>query len=208
VRGLLIVIAVIAGLLAACTSSGAEHPSPSPTPTPSQTSSASRPATTSPAPSRTGPLTTGPGVRPGEKPPVLPAEAQEHTAIGAELFAAYYLRAVNWSIETNDGYLIRGISSASCQTCTRLVEGFASLAASSRHQNGGTSTLQSISIVAGDFTVKADRVVQLTFSESAAKVMTKAGLVVQRIPARAATVSNVFVSWIRGSWKVVEVAAP
>ncbi|MDT4945157.1 MAG: hypothetical protein QOH14_1890 [Pseudonocardiales bacterium] len=74
-------------LAAACTGGGATRTS---TPPPPDTPSASANSSPSPSPSRTGPLSTGPNVRPGEKPPVLPEAAKEHSPGGALVFAGYY----------------------------------------------------------------------------------------------------------------------
>jgi hypothetical protein len=98
------ILTVGAVLVAACDGGGSGHPSRSSGPVPS-TGSSTAPSL-SPSPSRTGPLTTGPGVQPGEKPPVLDAEAKQHTASGALAFAIYYFRAYDWGIATNDAYLV------------------------------------------------------------------------------------------------------
>src|SRR5262249_41295739 len=100
-----LIVGGVASAIAACTSSGGGHP----TFTPGPPSTTSAPSSLSATLSLTGPATTGPNVRPGEQPPVLTVEAKRHNATGALFFAGYYMRVVDWTIATNDTYLLRQI---------------------------------------------------------------------------------------------------
>src|SRR5881628_647561 len=102
-------------MLAACTSGDAD-------PTPSTGSIGSVTTPNSPTPTQTGPLTTGPNVRPGEKPPEYPALARRHDGQGALAFAYYFYEAYDWGYATNDPYLVEQISDPHCAGCRKYVK--------------------------------------------------------------------------------------
>jgi hypothetical protein len=200
------ILTVGAVLVAACDGGGSGHPSRSSEPVPS-TGSSTAPSL-SPSPSRTGPLTTGPGVQPGEKPPVLDAEAKQHTASGALAFAIYYFKAFDWGYATTDPSLVEQISAPSCRACRSYVDGLASVRARGGHVEGGRITIRSANLATGSFTVKSERAVEVNLSEDAVVLVSPSAA-----PSTAATsisrdTSLVFVSWAAGRWQVVEVGAP
>lgn len=192
---------VIVAFIAGCTSSNG---SPSPSPTPPLTSSTS--TTTSPEPSPSEPLTTGPNVRPGEKPPVYPALAKRHTAQGALAFAAYYYQAFDWGYATNDPYLIRSIGLPSCSACRKYVHQLAKLRSSRGVLLGGRIQILSRGLRSGHFNFRSDYV--------AFVVVRQSPIVVQRPGEPPTTVAPdarkysqfVFISWKSDRWRVVEVA--
>ncbi|MDT4975986.1 MAG: hypothetical protein QOG98_1744, partial [Pseudonocardiales bacterium] len=96
------IVAILAMLAAACGGDGGS-------PKPSASAAATSPPTTAPSIVATGPLSTGPGVLPGEKPPVLSDAATQHTSAGALNFASYYFTALDWSTATTDPYLVQEI---------------------------------------------------------------------------------------------------
>jgi hypothetical protein len=202
----LLAIGLIAGLLAACSGGGAD-PDPTPAPTPSTRPSSVAPSSTPATPSRTGPLTTGPNVRPGEKPPVFPELAKQHTANGALAFASYFVRAFNWGYETNDPYLVRKISEARCKACASYVKGLESLTSSGGVLREGLLTPRSASIFHGTLKIHADFAIDLALDE--------APVVIEKPSARPSTAtvltkndhSLLLVTWVSGSWKVTELTA-
>lgn len=201
------VSAVVAVLLAGCTGHGDRAVSPTPSLPPTGTSSPPSPSP-SPSPSQTGPLSTGPGVRPGEKPPVLSEDAKQHTPAGALLFAGYYFRALDWSTATTDPYLVEDISSTSCQACARVIRGLSELRAEGGHVRGGRINIVAAKLVTGTFKVKSDVVAEVAVNEDSV-VLIRPSLA----PSTSATavtrdVSLVFVSWLSGRWRVIEVGAP
>jgi hypothetical protein len=161
--------------------------------------------TVSPSPSRTGPLTTGAGVLPGETPPVEPDLAKQHTALGAQVFARYFIKALSWSIATTDSYLIRKISAASCETCARYVAGLDSLQATGRHEVGGRLTVDTIGLATGPFKTKSDFAVQFELNETPAWVLPATSTPSSQ-PKRFQSI--VFVTWIGGRFQVVEQGSP
>jgi hypothetical protein len=200
---LAVIVAVLAVLGAGCGGGGPAHKSSDSAPTP--TSSSSTPVTASPTP--TGPLTTGPGVLPGEKPPVLSAEAKQHTPTGALAFAVYYFKALDWSFASNDAYLLRKIGTATCSACNRYITALDGLAASER-LTGSRITIVSGRLVAGSFKVKSDEVAEFVLNDQAA-VLTKPSAPPSTVaPAATHDHSLVFVSWIDGGWKVIDEGSP
>jgi hypothetical protein len=195
------IMAVLAVLVAACDGSDSTT---DPDPTTSGTTTA---APTSPSPSQTGPLTTGPGVRPGEQPPVLTAEAKAHTPTGALLFANYYFKALDWSIATNDPYLVREIAAPSCAACRRVIDGLGALVKERASLSGGRITLRSSKVVTGRFKVKSDFVVKVSLTEEA-EVIDRPSVAPSTSVQATKDTSFVFVSWVGNEWQVKEVGAP
>jgi hypothetical protein len=68
--------------------------------------------------------TTGPNLRsPGERPPVEPVVATQHSAAGAEAFAEFFIRTIDWGYATMSGAYLRHYSMASCVSCTSIANG-------------------------------------------------------------------------------------
>ena len=196
-----VALSAVVGLTTACTSGHGADPSTIPAPSSTTTTPAS------PSPSRTGPLTTGPNVAPGEKPPTLPEDATRHTPTGALQFAYYYYDAFDWSIATNDSYLISAISLPTCQACRRFINGLADLHSKGQVLRGGRVSISSASIVTGSFNFKSDYVVKMILDEGS-ETLEQADGTSATVAAAAKTTSLVFVSWLTSAWKIVEVAAP
>lgn len=198
----LVAIGLIAGLLAACTSGDAQ-PTSSPTPT-----TGVRPVTTyteSPTSSRTGPLTTGPNIRPGETPPEYPALARQHTPNGALAFAGYYFKAFDWGYATNDPYLVEQISGPHCRACARYVRGLRGLANRNAILRGGRVTFDAASVFHGVLDIRADFAVDVAIDEQPI-VLDEPGAPIRTLaPAVKDFHSLVFVAWRDGNWRVVEV---
>lgn len=198
------VLAVVAVLGAACGGGGHQSPSSGPQPTTGATSTTTSPA---PSPRRTGPLSTGPGVQPGEKPPVLGTAAKQHTPAGALAFAEYYMRALDWSFATNDPYLLKQISSPTCPACDRYIAALDGLA-QSEHLTGSRITIISDRLVTGTFKVKSDAVVEFVLNDEAAVLVKPSAPPTTVAPAVSHDESLVFVSWMSGAWKIVEEGSP
>jgi hypothetical protein len=201
-------LSVVVGLLAGC---GGSPPSarPSATPTGASPTRPAAPVTTSaanPTATRTGPLTTGPNVRPGEKPPVLPDIAKRHDRVGALSFADYFVLALDWAYATNDEALLLPISASTCNACDRLISRLRELHAKNRTLTGARirSTQASISSTGpqppAEFSV-VEHLVQQAGTVVGAKLQ-----IVQRIAALASD-STVEVGWELGRWKVFELSA-
>jgi hypothetical protein len=193
-RTALSVIAATA-MLAGCSGGGAaQHRSATPSVRTTPTTS----------PPRTGPLTTGAGVLPGEKPPVEPAIAKTHTDNGAFAFAAYFIRALSWSIQTTDPYLLTQLSATSCEACLRYRD---SLNAASARGNrlAGYLEVQRIELARGTYRTKADHAFRLVLKEVA---QTVAASGVRSTRTSRVYDSILFLTWSVGGWKVVGQGAP
>jgi hypothetical protein len=194
-------------LTAACTGGGRGNGDSSPTTTPPPASTTATTTDPSPSPSRTGPLTTGPNVRPGEQPPGLPDAAKEHSSAGALLFAGYYFKALDWSIATNDPFLVQAISASTCQACRRVIDGFRDLRARNAHLKGGRISLKTAKLVTGSFKFESDYVVQVTLTEEA-EVLVPPTAKPTSVAPKTTDNSLVFVSFASERWQVIEVGAP
>jgi hypothetical protein len=159
-------------------------------------------ATATPIP--TGPKTTGPGVRPGEKPPVLDAIAKEHSSTGAIEFAVYYIKALDWSLATTDPYLLKQISAPSCKACAGYIKALGELAAHGGSVRGGRIRFRSSRLFDGPGDRTADYVVEVSYTqEPLTRVFPTAS------PSKDSTKptsyhSHVFVSWAGTGWHIVE----
>jgi hypothetical protein len=198
-RWLLAVLLAGCALVACTTARGAHDPTSA---APSSTVQPSTSVTATPAP--TGPKTTGAGVRPGEKPPVLDAIAKEHSRTGALEFAVYYVKALDWSLATTDPYLLKQISAPSCKTCEGYIKAVGDLAAQGGNVRGGRIEFRSSQMFVGSGDVKADYIVQVSYVQAPlVRVFPTAA------PSKDSTKpvtyrSHVFVSWLGTGWRIVE----
>lgn len=201
----LLAIALIVGLVTACTGGSSNDPKPSPSPTTRPTSSTA--TSHSPSPTQTGPLTTGPNVRPGEKPPDYPVLAREHSARGALALAIYYFRAYDWGYATNDGTLVREVSKKSCEGCAIYLNGLSALKQKHEVLTGGRLTIPRSSVRANAGGKYG--------AEYVANMVTDEEPIVLRTSSGSRTVSPryrnfhslVFLSWSQSHWVVAEVVA-
>ena len=202
----LLAIALIVGLLAGCTGSsgGGSKPTPTPSPTSSTTSLVTSP---SPSPDRTGPLTTGPNVRPGEKPPVFPSVGRIRSREGALAVAIYYFRAFDWGYATNDGSLVRGVASPTCSGCRTYLDGLASLKKNNEVLVGGRAKIVSYSVARNTYRVSAEFVADVAIDEEPV-VLRGAQSTRTAAPAARDLHSLVFLDWRHGRWLVVDVTKP
>jgi hypothetical protein len=160
----------------------------------------------SPTSSRTGPLATGPNVRPGETPPEYPALARQHTPDGALAFAVYYFKAFDWGYATNDSSLVAAISAPRCDACASYVKGLRSLRKRQEDLLGGRITLRSSSVAPNTYRIEAEYVVDVAVDEQ--PVVLHGPTATHTVsPAARNDHSLVFVAWRRTAWEVVEVTA-
>jgi uncharacterized protein DUF6318 len=137
-RGLAAIV-LVGWLAAACTGSDAT-PNLSPVSSAPQSSvaasSASVTAPAAPAYPADVPL-TGHNVRPGEKPPVYPAAATAHSQAGANAFAEFFMRTLDWAYATTNPSYARHYSGATCGLCNGLAVGIDKTAARHLWYEGG-----------------------------------------------------------------------
>jgi hypothetical protein len=154
-----------------------------------------------------GPLLAGPSVRPGEKPPVLRADATQHTPTGALFFGGYYFKAYDWSIATSDTYLLDQVSLSVCSSCQDVIKAIHGVQRKHQVLQGGRIEVVGSQLVVGQtYDIRADEVVKVHTHQDA-YTLTSAGHA-KTVGKSEDTSSLVFVAWRAGSWKVVEVTAP
>lgn len=135
-RGFVLLLAV--AVLAACTGSSAT-PNLSPVSS-AQASSADSSASVSPSVSAAYPADvplTGHNVRPGEKPPVYPAAAKAHTQAGANAFAEFFMRTLDWAYATTNPSYMKHYYGPTCGLCGGIATGIAKTAAEREWYEGG-----------------------------------------------------------------------
>lgn len=205
--GRVLVAAAVGVLLATACTGGRGSPavssvsgSSAPSPTPGSAS------LSSPAPVRTGPLTTGPGVRPGEVPPVQSALARQHTPEGALAFAAYFIRVLDWSFATTDPYLLDDVSAPSCVACKRFSESLAKLGREGGHIVGGRFALNSSTLLRGSFAIRSEFVVGLVVTQGAVAVVRPGNARTTVTSAPTIDRARLYISWHASRWQAVEEA--
>jgi hypothetical protein len=191
--------------LTACTSGGGDS-TDSALPTGSGPVSSATPSPT-PTVTRTGPLTTGPGVKPGEKPPQLSSLAIRVDNAGVIAFGAYFVSALDWSLATTDPYLLEQISDPECGPCSTYIKGLEQVQSAGGAVVGGRATFLSSAISSGNL-VAADAVVEVTFSQSA-EVVTEPGAAPRTFPAPPQpAVNKLYLKRRVDSWSILEIGIP
>lgn len=144
-RGFALVLPV--ALLAACSGGGA-RPNLSPVSSAPSSSAVSGSAAMSvPAAAVAGypadvPL-TGHNVRPGERPPVYPAAARARTQAGANAFAEFFMRTLDWAYATTNPSYMKHYYGPSCGLCSGIATGIAKTAAEQEWYEGGRLRIRS-----------------------------------------------------------------
>lgn len=189
----------LAALLVGCTSGGGGSDSFTPGPPLSSSSTPTQTLT----PSRSGPLTTGLAVEPGEKPPALSRLAKAHDLNGAVAFAGYYIKALDWSYATTDPYLLHQISASTCDACKTVIDGLLKLQKEGSHAKGGRIHLESGEICeCTDTQVKAQHIVKVVDTQDAGAIVRPNGTTSDNF-ARHRITTYVYLSWLGKGWKVV-----
>lgn len=206
--GRFVSFALIAGLLlAGCGGSAGRDPAPS-----SAARSSGPPASSvahSPPPSPAAPTvpadvpTTGPNLRfAGEKPPVMPVAATQHTRAGAVAFAEFFIKTMDWGYASVSSAYMRHYFAASCKICDGLADGIDGIASKNQHVYGNRFTLSPAPpVVAGGLNA-AEYSVQMTYDVTSGEITDSRGLFVEGQPAVALT-NRVGVRWINDRWLAV-----
>ena len=187
------------GLTGCGGSSKAAHPV-----TPTSTFSDPR-GTGSPASSTPTVATTGPNVRPGEKPPVLPPAGKTNTTVGELEFAAYWMEAVDWGYATTDSTLAKSLHAPSCTGCARFLQNIIdSTRQKDQHFRGGRISVTGTDLKASDGHAGATAIVDVTVQQGAMKVLDASGAVVDSAPAIKNGLFRTWLRWNGVGWVVVD----
>jgi Family of unknown function (DUF6318) len=204
-RSTLILLAACAAALVACGGSADNFSTVSPTPSSVGTSTATASASSSvtASPTQTGPLLTGHGVSPGEVPPTRSTYSLQHSSDGALAFAAYFYKALDWSIATTDPYLLRQVSAATCDACSRLINEMTLVESAGGYSTGGRIAITDIAKAHGTL-VSSEYVFQIRGTQSNEVVVHSAGAAASSYAYGDDPVLNyLYVSWSGTGWTVL-----
>ena len=130
---------------------------------------------------------TGHNVRPGEKPPVYPAAAKAHTQAGANAFAEFFMRTLDWAYATTNPSYMKHYYGPSCGLCSGLATGIIKTAAEHHMYEGGRLAVHPVQTTpVGPVTAPAEFCSHLVIDESATAVVDQRGNVVSGDGAHAA----------------------
>jgi hypothetical protein len=190
--------AVACVLLAGCGGGNThERASASSSATASPTSPASASsASASVTASRTGPLPSGPGVSPGETPPVLAAAGTLDTQLGAVVFAKFFFQAIDWSIATMDPYLIQKYSEPTCNGCANSIKMITNLTKTKGYVVGGRISPSDAQISFEKFDIPSSYAVKVALNQSAETVVHSPGAA----PSVAFATPQVGTQWLLVDW--------
>lgn len=127
--------------------------------------------------------------------------------VGATLFGAYYFKALDWTIATNDDALIRALAAPSCRACQRVIAATKRLHSKGEREVGGRIQVRAAVIDDTKYKLEYDYAVRVTYDEQAVQVVSGNKVTRTATPAARDTGAIVFVSWRGRGWSVVEVTA-
>jgi hypothetical protein len=195
--GLMWLLAVLgASAVAGCTSANQDDPLPTIT---STYQPHSQPAISTDPP----PISTGANVRPGEKPPTLSPVGKTNTPIGADLFARYWIRTLDWGYATTDSSLAKAIFARSCTGCARFMRQFEDASSAGWHFRGGRLAILGTALQDNDHQYGATSVEDVTVSQEALHVLDGKGKTIDSAAMIANDVSRVWLRWTGRRWTVV-----
>lgn len=148
--------------------------------------------------------TTGPNVRPGEKPPVLPALATHNSPAGAAEFARYWFAALDWGYATTDSTLAKMLYAPSCTECARLVAIFDLALRRKAHLEGGRLHVKRVRVASLSSGFGASQTIDVTFAQEPVKELSAAGKV---LLSDTGSHSTIYRTWLRRTvdgWTIVD----
>jgi Family of unknown function (DUF6318) len=169
------------------------------------------PATTTSTPTAadtaTTPLLTGAAVLPGEVPPTPSSYENHDDASGALAFAAYFYKALDWSIATTNPNLLRPISAPSCSACQYYIQRLDGLAADGAYSTGARGHVIELMVTTGA-AVKADVVVKVTLVQQPGVIFSPGAAPVTYPPAANPTINYLYMSWRDSRWEAIQITRP
>jgi len=197
-------LAALAVIVTGCTSSS-DDADPTFTPPTSTYKPPTSTHSTSAAPTATPPISTGPNVRPGEKPPTFPASLNRNLPAGADAFARYWMQTLDWGYATTDSSLAKAAFAASCTDCARFVKGnFDDTRAEGWHFRGGRVGFLESTLQQPDHHANATSLDDVTVTVGALETLDRAGHVQSRAPAIPHITYRIWLRWTGARWTVVD----
>jgi hypothetical protein len=121
---------------------------------------------------------TGHNVKPGEKPPVYPAAANTRTQAGANAFAEFFMRTLDWAYATTNPSYMKHYFGPTCGLCSGIATGITKTASERHWYEGGRITVRSIAdATIAPVTAPADYCSSITVSVTAQTVIDQSGKV-------------------------------
>jgi hypothetical protein len=119
---------------------------------------------------------TGHNVKPGEKPPRYPATAAARSQAGANAFAEFYLRTLDWAYATTNPAYMKHYTGPTCGLCNGIATGISKTAAAHHWYEGGRLTIRKVTAEPkGAVTAPADFCALSTVEETAFTTVDKTG---------------------------------
>ena len=200
--GLAALLVVVTLVAAACNGGAAKS-----SPTSSATSVPVSSPTAKPSSSPAGPATTGPNVRPGERPPIMPSAAKQHTQEGALAFAGYFIRALDWSIATTDPRPLVPISDPTCVACSNYVKEIREVRAQGGYIRGGRISLSAAEINQSVSKTGVEYIITINTVQQPDSIIGRSRSPSSQETSTERLKSNLLLAWRRGSWTASGVEA-
>ena len=115
--------------------------------------------------------------------------------------AVFYERAYDWSLATNDPYLLKAISAPSCERCREVIDGLTKLRAKGGHTWGARGLVDSFQLFFGLGKIKADYIVRVVVTQAAGGSVLPTATT-SDVP-HATITSYIYESWLGGRWQIV-----
>jgi hypothetical protein len=191
--------AAVALIVTGCTSDGGKGPTFTP-----PTSTYSYLTQPSPTPVSTPPVTTGPNVRPGEKPPTFDPKLEINAPGAADAYAKYWERVLDWGYATTDSSLARTAYAPTCDGCERFMKIFDGARTDGVHFRGGRISFVASTIQPNDHHNGATAISDITVSIQALQAVDGSGRIVESDPAVPHATDRVWMQWTGKRWIVVD----
>jgi hypothetical protein len=169
-------------------------------------------SSTRPAPSPTNPYPadvplTGHNVKVGEKPPVYPAAAKVRSQSGANAFAEFFMRTLDWAYATTNPSYMKHYYASSCGQCNGLATGIRNTQLDLHWYLGGRLTVHSATATGiAPVSAPADFCAALRVDITATSVVDKTGKIFNGDGAYNADHFKLCAKMTSSSWKMTYMA--
>lgn len=203
-RGIAPIALILLGAVACTSGSGGNTSAPHSTVPPSSTSPVSSPAPPSSKPATPTPTvaTTGPNVRPGEKPPTYPAISRTNTRSGALAFVGYWIDTLDWGYATTDSTLAKLNYLPTCDDCARFMKNFDDAKSKNEHFRGGRVSIDQATLDSSDTSHPGTSVIDVTFSVARLVTLDMSNAIVTTAPAISSLTYRTWAAWTGRKWAV------
>jgi hypothetical protein len=146
---------------------------------------------------------TGPNTRPGEKAPVMPELATEHSAAGVRAFAEFFIKTIDWGYATTSSAYMRHYFTKTCIECLNAARFLDNARMHKQHYLGGRIVIRSISGPIPGKIHDAAVSVPMQLDISSYEVVDRTGRVGNAGPANINYEENVSLAEQPSGWRVV-----